>query len=525
MTPSSPHSESDLLATRYPLPATSPLDSFLAELLADQQRLITPAARASAVFDAQPAHLRGEAFRDLIPLTAPGPGEQYAFEVDLDSCSGCKACVVACHSLNGLDETESFRDVGLVLGTDSCGAPFQQTVTSACHHCEDPGCLNGCPVLAYEKDPVTGIVVHLDDQCIGCSYCVLKCPYDVPKYNERLGIVRKCDMCHGRLAEGEAPACAQACPTHAIKIIKVPVVSEATTPLLASASVPSPAITTPTTRYISKKPLPTVLRAADARALRPQHAHYALVFLLTFTQISLGLLIGSQLSALNSQLLTILSLAFFAAGLGASVAHLGQPLRAWRVFLGLRKSWLSREAVVLGAAFPLVALTAAQPWIPNLLNSLPFAPPAFITGLLASRLVPLASIAVTAMGVFCSAMIYIDTHRSFWRPSQSFGRMAGTVLIAALAPHTPSLAAFALLAKLALELSTLRGDSASARLQRGPLAPLVIARVFIAGITLPAIFHLPSLIFLILFALGELLERTLFFRAVDSPKMPGVPTS
>jgi formate dehydrogenase iron-sulfur subunit len=210
------------------------LDSFLAELLADQQRLITPAARASAVFDAQPPHLRGEAFRDLIPLSAPGPGERYAFEVDLDSCSGCKACVVACHSLNGLDETESFRDVGLVLGTDSCGAPFQQTVTSACHHCEDPGCLNGCPVLAYEQDPVTGIVRHLDDQCIGCSYCVLKCPYDVPKYNERLGIVRKCDMCHGRLAEGEAPACAQACPTHAIKIIKVPVVSAEATPLLAS---------------------------------------------------------------------------------------------------------------------------------------------------------------------------------------------------------------------------------------------------------------------------------------------------
>ena len=43
------------------------------------------------------------------------------------------------------------------------------------------GCLNGCPVLAYEKDPVTGIVRHLDDQCIGCQYCMLKCPYDVPQ--------------------------------------------------------------------------------------------------------------------------------------------------------------------------------------------------------------------------------------------------------------------------------------------------------------------------------------------------------
>src|SRR5689334_2909025 len=164
--------------------------------------------------------LQGKYYSSLLPARAPGPGEQYAFEVDLDSCSGCKACVVACHALNGLEENESWRDVGLVHG-GSHAAPFQQTVTTACHHCADPGCLNGCPVLAYEKDPVTGIVRHLDDQCIGCQYCILKCPYDVPKYSERLGIVRKCDMCHNRLAEGEAPACVQACPTHAIKIVKV----------------------------------------------------------------------------------------------------------------------------------------------------------------------------------------------------------------------------------------------------------------------------------------------------------------
>src|SRR5690606_2256832 len=197
------------------------LDSFLAELLADQQRLVTPAARAAAALEVQPEAFRGDHFRDLIPLSAPGPGERYAFEVDLDACSGCKACVAACHALTGLDEAESSRDVGLVLGVTDESRPFQQTVTSACHHCADPACLNGCPVLAYEQDPATGVVRHLDDQCIGCSYCVLKCPYDVPKYNERLGIVRKCDLCHGRLAEGEAPACVQACPTHAIRIVTV----------------------------------------------------------------------------------------------------------------------------------------------------------------------------------------------------------------------------------------------------------------------------------------------------------------
>src|SRR5437870_1163324 len=156
--------------------------------------------------------------------------------------------------------------------------------SSACHHCVDPACLNGCPVLAYEKDSVTGIVRHLDDQCIGCQYCVMMCPYDVPKYSERRGIVRKCDMCSQRLAVKEAPACAQACPNEAIRITIVEqeaIRAEYRTetngidgPLTPSLSpgggegeptpnsgtfvpaAPEPAFTLPTTQYISKKPLP-----------------------------------------------------------------------------------------------------------------------------------------------------------------------------------------------------------------------------------------------------------------------------
>ena len=107
-------------------------------------------------------------YSELIPLERPKPGQQYAFQVDLDACTGCKACVSACHHLNGLDETEAetWRSVGLLHG-GSPAAPVQQTVTTACHHCVDPACMKGCPVDAYEKDPVTGIVRHLVDQCIG----------------------------------------------------------------------------------------------------------------------------------------------------------------------------------------------------------------------------------------------------------------------------------------------------------------------------------------------------------------------
>ena len=128
------------------------------------------------------------------------PGEQYAFEVDLDKCTGCKACVSRLPQFERAGRKRNMaRESGCCIG-DDWREPFQQTVTTACHHCVDPGCLNGCPVLAYDKDPVTGIVRHLDDQCIGCQYCVMKCPYDVPKYSAHRGIVRKCDMCSSRLA-------------------------------------------------------------------------------------------------------------------------------------------------------------------------------------------------------------------------------------------------------------------------------------------------------------------------------------
>src|ERR1043165_391706 len=119
----------------------------------------------------------------------------------------------------GSGAPEVWRSVGLLHS----GAPLPmfQMVTTACHHCAHPACMDGCPVKAYDKDPLTGIVRHLDDQCIGCQYCILKCPYDVPKYSAARGIVPKCDMCSDRLSPGEAPAGVQACPNSAIRITTI----------------------------------------------------------------------------------------------------------------------------------------------------------------------------------------------------------------------------------------------------------------------------------------------------------------
>ena len=534
-------------------PNKDPVRTLIDELLAEQQRLQTPVARFSEAHDRGASPALEPVYRDLIPLSQPGPGEQYAFEVDLDSCTGCKACVAGCHSLNGLDDEETWRDVGLLVG-GTRAHPFQQTVTSACHHCADPGCLNGCPVLAYEKDPVTGIVRHLDDQCIGCQYCVLKCPYDVPKYNDRLGIVRKCDMCHSRLAVGEAPACVQACPTHAIKIVTVTTHANGqpaldTTDFLPGA--PSPDYTQPTTRYISNKPLPAEILAADAATLRPQHPHWPLVFMLTLMPMAVGCFSLAYFYPTYATPLVFSGWLGGAAGLFASVFHLGKPLRAWRIFLGLRKSWLSREAVIFGPWFGLATATAAGPLAALLTANVIHASiaPALSLLTLHHSLLTAATASVGLLGIFCSSMIYIDTRRELWRAAQTIPRFFGAGLalgLATLFAASPTLPHFfalfgSLLFKLAVEARVLRpldedDDTPTAALKTaqmllGPLHNAFSLRIATALIAIPALAlatatgQLPSsagwLVLAVTLA-SELTERYLYFRAVVAPKMPGV---
>ena len=518
-------------------------------------------------------HERGElddgsgVYRDLIPLTQPGEGEQYAFEVDLDACTGCKACVSACHNLNGLDEGETWRDVGRLVG-GPLDEMIAQHVTAACHHCVEPACLEGCPVKAYEKDPVTGIVKHLDDQCIGCQYCTLKCPYDVPKYHKEKGIVRKCDMCSDRLAEGEAPACAQACPTGAIAI---GIVDKSVARGRAAdgdfvAGNPHPGYTVPTTRYKSERDLGGA-RPADNELLAPEDAHAPLAVMMVLTQLSVGgfllqlLLEGTRAgAAAAASVQTAVSLATGLIALGASTLHLGRPLYAFRAVIGLRHSWLSREIVAFGLFAKTALLYAGLRFFaPDLL------PPA------AERAVGYGVVGLGLLGVLCSAMIYHDTRRWLWRIHKIGPRFLLTVLLlggaltVALSVATaawrepapiagflrgaavPLLCGIALvsavkLAGEALVFGHLRRDELTALkrtalLMSGPLHQATLVR-FMAGagggIALPGLLLLSppdaghpgsALVLvggmLVLLVAGELIERLLFFAAVAAPRLPG----
>lgn len=425
----------------------TPIDVFLG-----RQKELTPVERFARLHEADRIPAGERWWADRLPSARPGEGEQYAFSVDLDACTGCKACVSACNSLNGLDHDEQWRTVTTVHGSLPAG-PSVLTVTAACHHCLDPGCLAGCPVDAYEKDPETGIVVHLDDQCIGCSYCTLTCPYEVPRYNSSLGIVRKCDMCRGRLAEGEAPACVQGCPNGAITItvvetesVRVELREIPETRLVPGAPVST--LTIPTTRYRSERVATGTF--ADHRVVAPGHGHTPLAVMLALTQVAVGTaVVAAVLGLLSPDAVpggvpqTAIGVALVA--LAASVGHLGRPLQAWRAIIGIRHSWLSREIVTFGAFAGLGAAHA--------LADLAGLAPGLVTAL------QLAAAVAGAAGVACSVLLYAVTGRTWWRVRTSATRFAvtglagGSLLVAAMALAWPASEASTSSARLLLAVT------------------------------------------------------------------------
>jgi formate dehydrogenase iron-sulfur subunit len=552
----------DAAAEAAPKPLTGP-SPLLEGYLSDQQEL-SAVERFAQRHERHTASLQAPYYRSLMPLSRPEPGQQYSFEVDLDRCSGCKACVTACHSLNGLEAGETWRSVGLLHGGSS-EAPMQKTVTTTCHHCLEPACMYGCPVGAYEKDALTGIVHHLDDQCIGCQYCVFTCPYEVPQYSTQKGIVRKCDMCAGRLAVGEAPACVQACPNEAIsiRIVEKAAVLEDAQSDAFLPGVPSPGITVPTTRYKTQDVFPRNMLPADFYAVRPGHQHLPLVVMLVLTQLSVGAFGVNQLLplwlsdatlAVLRPFHSILALALGVLALVASTLHLGRPQYAWRAVIGLRTSWLSREIVTFGAFAAMAALYALVLY----LGRRP-----------AAEHLGRATALVGAVAVLCSVMLYHVTQRKWWNGGRTGFKFvltaAGLGLAAILLstfgvawaggePLSAELTAFGRAGARGLALLTLiklggeasvffhlrdhqQGDlKRTALLLWGDLRTLTRVRFVLGvlgGVLLPLTLLtqlspsslgqglVGSLLSLLCLLAGELIERTSFFAALSAPRMPG----
>jgi Fe-S-cluster-containing dehydrogenase component len=138
-----------------------------------------------------------------------------AFFVDQSRCIGCQACVAAC------EECDTHRGRSMIHLETIRRAESVQTAPQVCMHCEDPICARVCPADAIKKTPDGVVQSSLKPRCIGCSNCVLACPFGVPKYLGPLDQMMKCDLCYDRTSTGKRPMCATVCPSQALAYVSV----------------------------------------------------------------------------------------------------------------------------------------------------------------------------------------------------------------------------------------------------------------------------------------------------------------
>ena len=137
-----------------------------------------------------------------------------AMLIDTTKCIGCQACEQTCKQIHGFpQEHETGLSPTALTVVQARGDKF---VRRLCMHCQDPACVSVCPVGALTKT-AQGAVRYAGGKCIGCRYCMIACPFEVPKYewSKLAPYVTKCDMCADRVLAGKPTACAEACPTGA----------------------------------------------------------------------------------------------------------------------------------------------------------------------------------------------------------------------------------------------------------------------------------------------------------------------
>jgi len=170
------------------------------------------------------------------------PPDAVGMFYDSTICIGCKACQHACKEHNEMpveftmrppDMTDEIWDnpvdlsgktleiikaykngTGLEKNSETDGYAF---IKRNCMHCVDPSCVSACPVSALQKDPKTGVVTYSKKACIGCRYCQMACPFNIPKFewDKPFPQIRKCQFCNHRFVEGKYSACCESCPTGA----------------------------------------------------------------------------------------------------------------------------------------------------------------------------------------------------------------------------------------------------------------------------------------------------------------------
>jgi Fe-S-cluster-containing dehydrogenase component len=134
----------------------------------------------------------------------------YEFFLDPSRCIGCQACVAAC------GECDTHRGHSMIHLEIVGRFESPQTAPVVCMHCEDPTCAKVCPADAIKQDSEGIVHSAMKPRCVGCSNCVLACPFGVPRYQVAADMMMKCDMCYDRTSAGLKPMCASVCPSGAL---------------------------------------------------------------------------------------------------------------------------------------------------------------------------------------------------------------------------------------------------------------------------------------------------------------------
>ena len=287
-----------------------------------------------------------------------------AFLLDLNRCTGCGACVIACTTENSRRQALNWREVYTFNEIHLPALPLFN-LSLGCNHCASPACVRACPALAVTKDPHTGAVIVNPEHCLGCKYCTWACPYDAPRFNAASGVTEKCDFCHERLKREELPACVSICPTHALQLEERnekktnPVIQGFTEAGLQPAIRFKPLRSQKGFPECSSPPTPEAIgRLFESSQRLPQpkitlKSEWALLIFTSLAFCLVALLTVSLAGPLRINPYLFIGAGTFAMGL--STIHLGKKFRAYRAIFNLKSSWLSREIFLFSTFLGLAA--------------------------------------------------------------------------------------------------------------------------------------------------------------------------